>query len=144
MRQRFELLLQDPENDAVLVMNVPTALASSEEAARTVAEIAREHRSGTHRPKPVFAIWAGGSDRVTPIFEAAGIPSYPTETDAVRGFMHLVRYREALDTPDGNAAEPAGRFQTRHRGGAREPRGGAAERPHLARSDRDHGAARGL
>ena len=28
---------------------------------------------------------------------AIGIPSYATESDAVRGFMHLVRYREALD-----------------------------------------------
>ena len=35
--------------------------------------------------------------RATPIFEAAGIPNYATESDAVRGFMHLVRYREALE-----------------------------------------------
>ncbi|MGE0039023.1 MAG: GNAT family N-acetyltransferase [Xanthobacteraceae bacterium] len=94
----LEALLQDPENDAVLVMNVPTALASSEEAARTVATIARDHRRNTHPAKPVFANWAGRSDEVTPIFEDAGIPSYQTETDAIRGFMHLVRYREALDT----------------------------------------------
>ena len=94
----LEALLQDPENDAVLVMNVPTALADCEEAARTVAEIVRKHRASEHRQKPVFANWAGSSERVTPIFEEAGIPSFPTETDAVRGFMHLVRYRDALDT----------------------------------------------
>jgi acetyltransferase len=49
------------------------------------------------RPKPVFAVWVGSSDATTPIFEAAGIPSYATESDAVRGFMHLVRYREAQE-----------------------------------------------
>ena len=36
--------------------------------------------------------------RSTPgAFEAAGIPSYATESDAVAGFMHLVRYREAIE-----------------------------------------------
>ena len=38
------------------------------------------------------------------LFESLGIPHFATETDAVRGFMHLVRYREAQDllmeTPD--------------------------------------------
>ena len=32
----FEALLGDPDNDAVLVMNVPTALASASEAANSV------------------------------------------------------------------------------------------------------------
>jgi acetyltransferase len=90
-------LIEDRENDAILVMNVPTALASSEAAARSVATAARAHRDTFIRPKPFFAAWVGTSDAVTPIFEAAGIPSYATESDAVRGFMHLVHYREALE-----------------------------------------------
>ena len=93
----FEALLDDPDNDAVLVMNVPTALASAEAAAKAVVDVAQAHRSRSIRPKPVFAVWVGDSEATTPIFEAAGIPSYATETDAVRGFMHLVRYREALE-----------------------------------------------
>ena len=40
----LEALLEDPENDAILVMNVPTALASAESAARSVAAMARAHR----------------------------------------------------------------------------------------------------
>ena len=91
----LEALLEDPENDAVLVMNVPTALASAEAAAKSIAAIAQAHRSRFVRPKPIFAVWVGSSDAVTPIFEAARIPNYATESDAVRGFMHLVRYREA-------------------------------------------------
>ena len=93
----LEALIADEENDAILVMNVPTALASSELAARSVAGAAHAHRNSMIRPKPFFAVWVGTSDAVTPIFEAAGMPSYATESDAVRGFMHLVRYREALD-----------------------------------------------
>jgi acetyltransferase len=93
----FEALLEDRENDAILVMNVPTALASADAAARSIAAGAQTHRNSLMRPKPVFAVWVGSSDATTPIFEAAGIPSYATESDAVRGFMHLVRYREALE-----------------------------------------------
>jgi acetyltransferase len=93
----FEALLEDRENDAILVMNVPTALASADAAARSIAACAQTHRNSFIRPKPVFAVWVGSSDATTPIFEAAGIPSYATESDAVRGFMHLVHYREALE-----------------------------------------------
>src|SRR5262249_2669744 len=31
-------------------------------------------------------------------FDAADIPNYATESDAIGGFMHLVRYRQAIDT----------------------------------------------
>jgi acetyltransferase len=94
----LECLLEDPENDAVLVMNVPTALASSEAAAKSVAAVAQSHPNRLMRPKPIFAVWVGSTEAVTPIFEAAGIPNYATEADAVRGFMHLVRYRQALQS----------------------------------------------
>jgi acetyltransferase len=93
----LEALIEDTENDAILVMNVPTALASAQAAARSIAAAAQAHRNSRIRPKPFFGVWVGTSDAVTPIFEAAGIPSYATESDAVRGFMHLVRYREGLD-----------------------------------------------
>ena len=93
----LEALLEDPENDAILVMNVPTALASAESAARSVAAMARAHRGRRIHPKPIFAVWIGSSDAVTPTFETDRIANYATESDAVRGFMHLVRYREALE-----------------------------------------------
>src|SRR5262249_36676784 len=81
----LEALIADAGNDASLVMNVPTALASAEAAARAIAETAQAHRSSFIQPKPIFAAWIGTSNAVTPIFEAAGIPSYATESDAVRG-----------------------------------------------------------
>ena len=93
----FEALLDDPGNDAVLVMNVPTALASATEAAQAVVEVANRHRGRMVPPKPAFAVWVGGSDAAAASFERARIPDYASESEAVGGFMHLVRYREALD-----------------------------------------------
>src|SRR5262249_18612604 len=93
----LDALIADPESDALLVMNVPTALASAADAAQAVIAGVRQHREALVRPKPVFAVWGGGSVNATSAFGAAGIPSFATEADAVRGFMHLVRYREAID-----------------------------------------------
>jgi acetyltransferase len=90
-------LLADPVNDAVLVMNVPTALASAAEAARAVANVIDAERRKGWRPKPVFSAWIGESDEAARAFERASAPHYASEADAVRGFMHLVHYREARD-----------------------------------------------
>ena len=93
----LDLLLADEANDAVLVMNVPTALASPLDAAKQVIAVTQKHRGEHTPPKPVFAVWVGGAAEAEATFDAADIPSYATEADAVGGFMHLVRYREARD-----------------------------------------------
>jgi acetyltransferase len=93
----LEALLADKDNDAVLVLNVPTALASATATADAVAAVAREYRAKTVQPKPVLAVWIGADSAVASVFEAASIPLYPTEADAVRGFTHLVRYAEVRD-----------------------------------------------
>jgi acetyltransferase len=90
-------LIDDPANDAVLVMNVPTALASAAAAANAVVTVVRQHHRGHAFGKPIFAVWVGGSGPASEIFNAANLPNYATETDAVRGFMHLVRYRESRE-----------------------------------------------
>ncbi|TVR11967.1 MAG: GNAT family N-acetyltransferase [Salinarimonadaceae bacterium] len=93
----LEALLADEANDAVLVVNVPTALASPSQAARAVIETVKRDRATSFRPKPVFAVWLGEDEALGDGFEAAGIPRYATDVDAIRGFMHLVRWREAQD-----------------------------------------------
>ena len=90
-------LLDDDANDAVLVMNVPTALASAAAAAKSVIAVTERHRKASSPAKPVFAVWIGGSDPAAEAFDAAGIPSYATESDAVGGFMHLVQYRQSRE-----------------------------------------------
>jgi acetyltransferase len=93
----LEDLLDDDANDAVLVMNVPTALASAAEAAQSVIAVTGRQRGKRVPPKPVFAMWMGENGPASQAFEAAGIPSYATESAAVCGFMHLVHYRESRD-----------------------------------------------
>ncbi|HMM88777.1 bifunctional acetate--CoA ligase family protein/GNAT family N-acetyltransferase [Bradyrhizobium sp.] len=94
----LEALLADPDNDAVLVMNVQTAIARSDEIAAAVIKVVQAYRAG-HRmsPKPVLAVWVGADPAIGDLLSGAGIPNYLTEDDAVRGFMHLVRHRELVE-----------------------------------------------
>jgi acetyltransferase len=94
----LEVLLADSGNDAVLVMNVQTAIARADDIARTVGDVVEKYR-GRHpgSARPVLAAWIGADQDIGDVLSGAGIPNYPTEDDAVRGFMHLVRYREAIE-----------------------------------------------
>ncbi|MBK5959345.1 GNAT family N-acetyltransferase [Rhodoplanes elegans] len=91
-------LISDRDNDAVLVMNCPTALASPAESAAAVVEVIQRERARSMMRKPVLCVWVGDRGEATRIFDQAGIPHYDSETEAIRGFMHLVRYREANDS----------------------------------------------
>jgi acetyltransferase len=95
----LEVLLGDPGNDAVLVMNVQTAIAPADEIAAVVTDIVRKYRAPQRMsPKPVLAAWIGADQKISDLLSGAGIPNYPTADDAVRGFMHLVRHRELVET----------------------------------------------
>ncbi|WP_338830096.1 bifunctional acetate--CoA ligase family protein/GNAT family N-acetyltransferase [Bradyrhizobium sp. 27S5] len=89
-------LLDDANSDAVLVANVEMAVAPAEGIAEAVAQCVRDRRSKRSAVAAlVLAAWVGADERTGAIFEAARIPHFPTEDDAVRAFMYLVRYREA-------------------------------------------------
>ena len=93
----LEVLLADPSNDALLVMNVQTAIAPADDIAATVTELVSKYRKQHLRSaKPVLAVWVGADQKIIELLSGAGIPNYPTEDDAVRGFMHLVRHREVV------------------------------------------------
>ena len=94
----LEVLLADPGNDAILVMNVQTAIAPADEIAATVTGLVRKYRQQHDRSaKPVLAVWVGTDQKVIDLLNGAGVPNYPTEDDAVLGFMHLVRHREVVE-----------------------------------------------
>ena len=92
-------LLADPGADAVLVLNCPTAIASSAEAGDAVAALAEAST------RPVLACWLGeaGREDIRRRFATARVPFYDTPESAVRGFMHVVEYRRAqallMETP---------------------------------------------
>jgi acetyltransferase len=95
----LDVLLRCDDADAVLVMNCPTALASSTENAEHVTSIL-DRRKGSGKPaKVVIANWlgdeAGRESRA--LFSRKGIGSFATPADAVNGFMYLVRYARARD-----------------------------------------------
>jgi acetyltransferase len=93
----LEVLLADTSNDAVMVMNVQTALAPADEIAATVTAMVRKYRTQRQRAaKPVLAVWVGAEQKVVDLLSGAGIPNYSTGVDAVLGFMHLVRHREVV------------------------------------------------
>ncbi|WP_119390796.1 bifunctional acetate--CoA ligase family protein/GNAT family N-acetyltransferase [Taklimakanibacter lacteus] len=93
----LQALLDDDGNDAVLVLNVETALASSEASAAQVAQVIDAHRTRKSAGKPVFTSWIADDPASAGTFEAGNIPHFASEAKAVQGFMHFVRYREAQE-----------------------------------------------
>jgi acetyltransferase len=94
----LEVLLADTSNDAVLVMNVQTAIARADDIAEAVIGVVGKYRAEHRRsPKPVLAVWVGADQSISDLLSGAGIPNYQTGGDAVLGFMHLVRHREAVE-----------------------------------------------
>jgi len=97
----LRILLDEEGSDAILVLHAPTALASSEAAARAVAGVLRE--AGAHRP--VLTSWMGGSGALAARrhLREAGVPTYRTPAEAVSSFLHLVAFRRnqelLMETP---------------------------------------------
>ena len=88
-------VLQDKgEQDAILVLNCPTAVASGVDAAQSVVAAAQGS------DMPILTNWLGSrsADAARSLFAAARIPTYDTPEKATRGFMHLVRYRRGQET----------------------------------------------
>lgn len=87
-------------SDALLVMNCPTGVADSMDAARATVDAVKA-RPG----RPVIACWMGEATTAAPraLLASAGIPSYETPDEAVTAFLHLAEYarnqRALFETP---------------------------------------------
>ena len=93
----FEAVLDDPGIDAALVINCPTALNPSLNAANAISH-ALDARLAAGKPaKPVLTAWLGvtaaASSRTH--FAQHGIPTFDTPADAIEAFAQLARYRRA-------------------------------------------------
>ncbi|MGH6920579.1 MAG: acetate--CoA ligase family protein, partial [Geminicoccaceae bacterium] len=100
-RDALSILFEDPGVDAILVLNCPTGIASSTDAAEAVVDA---ERSRPHQP--VIASWVGGSaavDEARRLLRTHHLPVYDTPGQAVLAFMHLVRHRDSqralMETP---------------------------------------------
>ena len=99
-------LLEDPDNDAVLVLNCPTALAVPSECAEAVIDVVTKARdAGQLQGRNVLTAWLGEETAAAARkrFAAAQIPTYDTPDSAIRGFMHAVQFRRnqelLMETP---------------------------------------------
>jgi acetyltransferase len=88
-REVIEVLLKDPDANAVLMIHAPNAVVDPADVARAVAPLARA------ASRNVLACWLGlhtiGEARG--IAQEAGMPSYRTPEEAVAGFLQIVNYR---------------------------------------------------
>ncbi|MEQ1905433.1 MAG: acetate--CoA ligase family protein [Pirellulaceae bacterium] len=95
-----DIVLGDPNVDAVLALFAPQAMSEPTETARQLISIVRNHS------KPVLAVWMGGRSMKDGIalLNQARIPTYSTPEKAVAAFQHLVTYaryqQELLDESD--------------------------------------------
>lgn len=95
-------LLHDKSNDAILVLNCPSAVNDSTAAAQAVVDTLAANKALRH---PVLTSWLGDESAVEArrLFAANRIPTYDTPSHAVRAFMHLVEYRRnqelLMETP---------------------------------------------
>jgi acetyltransferase len=88
-RDVLQVLLDDEQVDAVLLIHCPTAYVSSASIARAVVPLAK----GTSRN--VFGCWLGGDAlaEARHLWSDAGLPAFETPEESVRAFLQIVRYR---------------------------------------------------
>ncbi|MBV8508076.1 MAG: bifunctional acetate--CoA ligase family protein/GNAT family N-acetyltransferase [Alphaproteobacteria bacterium] len=102
-------LIRDPEVDAILVINCPTALAESEEAAAAVINVITDAEPGALRGRNVITAWLGehSARAARQRFAEARVATYETPDNAVAGFMHRVCHRRnqelLMETPPARA-----------------------------------------
>jgi acetyltransferase len=87
-----EIVLEDKNVDAVLVLLTPQAMTAPTETAEAIAKMAG------NTSKTIMAGWLGGASMRDGIqvFNRAGISNYPTPEQAIRAFMTLSHYSKNL------------------------------------------------
>ena len=87
--QTLNIVLQDPQADAVLFIHAPTAIVPSAAIARAIAPIAQASS------RNILACWLGGEAvaEARQICSDAGMPTYGTPEEAVNAYLQIVQFR---------------------------------------------------
>lgn len=98
----------DPMVDALLVVNCPTAVTSSDDAADAVVR-ARSGLKGPAGDKPVIACWMGGTTDSAGWYAlvGAGIPTFGTPEQAVQAIKYLREFDRRKRALDNDGIPPA-------------------------------------
>lgn len=93
----LDLALEDPGVDAALVINCPTALIWSLDAATAVVNVVADRKKNGKTAKAVLTAWLGVTAAASSrsLFAKNGLATFETPADAIEGFSQLSRYREA-------------------------------------------------
>ena len=94
--EALSILFEDRDVDAILVMNCPTAITSCTACAQSVITVASQQARSWRRPM-LLACWMGDgcAFEARKMFQKSSIPCYATPSDAIRGFMQMVRYQHS-------------------------------------------------
>ncbi|MEQ1719281.1 MAG: GNAT family N-acetyltransferase, partial [Hyphomicrobium sp.] len=115
-RAALSALIEDAATDAILVMQCPTALADPLDNARAVVAVAGAMKKEGTALKPLMTCWlgAGAAQASRALFAGNGMATFETPSDAVTGYMQLVRHTRAqielMQAPD--AGRPLDAAQT--------------------------------
>ena len=92
----MDAVLAGAKADAILVLNCPTALASSSDAAQAVIDALARAKEPERLP-PILTNWLGeeAAQGARRKFQEASIPTYESPTDAVKGFFYLWQHTKA-------------------------------------------------
>lgn len=95
----LDILADADGADAILVMNCPTALASSTLSAQAVVDVRARRRKANKPDRPVLTCWLGetAAKDARDVFGRERIATFETPAGAIEGFMQLARYTRAQD-----------------------------------------------
>ena len=85
-----ELVIADPNVDAVLTLFCPQTVTRPEDAAMAIITVA------SHHPKPMFTAWLGGASvqSAKALLDGANIANFLTPENAVEAISYLARFRK--------------------------------------------------
>ena len=141
----MEAVLAAPQADGILVMNCPTALASSTDAAQAVIDAIGSAPNPKAVP-PILTNWLGedAAKGARQAFRGAGIPTYDSPNDAIQGFFYLWQYTKGQEALMRTPPKGTEHGANRRRSGARHHANGGARRAYSADRTGIEGRALGL
>ncbi|MDD3130478.1 MAG: bifunctional acetate--CoA ligase family protein/GNAT family N-acetyltransferase [Bacteroidales bacterium] len=88
-----EIVMNDANVDAVLVIATPQAMTQPTETAREIIRLSES------TSKPIMANWLGGQSmyEAMALFNSSGVAAYQTPEQAVRAFMTMVDYSRNME-----------------------------------------------
>ncbi|WP_394129952.1 bifunctional acetate--CoA ligase family protein/GNAT family N-acetyltransferase [Shewanella maritima] len=92
-KKALDILMNDDQTDAILILHSPSILGESDEIADKLIDVIKHHPK--RNKLNILTNWSGEDSAYAARkqFNHASVPTYRTPEGAVRAFMHMVEYR---------------------------------------------------